>query len=180
MTPPTLTTARLVLTPPVPGDHDDMAALWADPAVYEAIVGRVFTREEVWHRLLRYIGHWQQCGYGHWTVREAAGGRYLGEVGIMDSRRETVPDFTGTPEVGWALAGHAHGHGYAAEALAALFGWADARLPRTVCIIDPGNAASLRLAARVGYTIYAEGRYRDRPTRFLHRIAGLASGGAGG
>ncbi len=180
MIPPTLKTARLTLTPPVAADHDDMASLWADPAVYEAIVGRILTREEVWHRLLRYIGHWRQCGYGHWTVREVASGRYLGEVGIMDSRRETMPDFTGTPEVGWAFVGTAHGHGYATEALAALFDWADTRLPRTICIIDPDNAASLRLAARVGYTIYAEGRYRDRPTRFLHRIAGLASGPADG
>jgi len=175
MTAPTLTTARLVLTPPATRDHADMVSLWADPAVYEAIVGRIFTPEEVWHRLLRYIGHWQQCGYGHWTVREADSGRYLGEVGIMESRRQTMPDFTGTPEVGWAFLGRAHGHGYAAEALAAVFGWADARITRTVCIIDPANIASLRLAARVGYTIYAEGSYRDRPTRFLERFAGLAS-----
>ncbi len=177
MTPPMLTTARLILTPPMAGDHADMVSLWADPVVYEAIVGRIFTAEEVWHRLLRYIGHWQQCGYGHWTVREAGSGRYLGEVGIMDSRRQTVPDFTGTPEVGWAFLGHAHGHGYAAEALAALFGWADPRIARTVCIIDPANTASLRLAMRVGYTIYAEGSYRDRPTRFLERMGGLASQG---
>jgi RimJ/RimL family protein N-acetyltransferase len=166
-----LTTDRLVLTPPVPADLDDMVALWTDPAVYERLVGRAFSREEVWHRLLRYIGHWQVAGYGHWTVRTHADGRFVGEVGIMDSRRDTAPRSEGVPEVGWALMGRAQGHGYAREALGALFGWADARLPRTVCIIDPANAASLRLATRVGYTVYAEGTYKDRATLFLERSA---------
>ncbi len=171
MTPPTLTTERLILTPPVAADHDDTAALWADPAVYGPITGQPATREEAWHRLLRYIGHWPVCGYGHWQVRARADGRFLGQVGIMDSRRATDPDFAGTPEIGWSLHGHAHGLGYAGEALAAMFAWADPRLARTVCIIAPANAPSLRLATRIGFTIYAQGTYRDRPTLFLERLA---------
>lgn len=171
LTTPLLKTRRLILTPPVPSDHDDMTALWADPAVYEGLIGRPATREESWHRLLRYQGHWDWCGYGHWMVRDIDTGRCAGSVGIMDSRRETQPSFAGVPEVGWTLMGWAHGQGFAREALAALFDWADTRMPRTVCIIDPANAPSLRLAAHVGYTVYAEGLYRERPTLFLERTA---------
>lgn len=168
---PDLRTDRLLLAAPTAADLDDMAAMWADPAVYERLIGRPCTREEAWHRLLRYIGHWQVAGYGHWIVREAASGRFLGEVGLMDSRRATEPMYEGVPEVGWALAGHAHGRGYAGEALAALFGWADGRLPRTVCIIDPANHASIRLAERLGFRRWQEGAYRDRPTLMFERDA---------
>lgn len=87
----------------------------------------------------------------------------------MDSRRDTRPGFEGVPEVGWAIAGRAQRQGLAREALDALFAWADPRFSRTVCIIDPANAASLRLAGRVGYRVYAEGTYKERPMLFLER-----------
>lgn len=167
---PTLTTARLTLAGHAPADLADFAAMWADPDVYAMIGGRGFSREEVWHRLLRYIGHWQAVGYGNWAVRETATGRLVGEVGLMDSRRATVPSFEGTPEVGWALCGWARGQGFAREALDAVFAWVDARIPRTVCIIDPANAPSLRLAAKLGYRLMAEGRYRDAPTLVFERV----------
>jgi len=176
MTVPGLATPRLTLSAPGPQDLEDSAAMWADPAVYGMIGGRAFSREEVWQRLLRYVGHWQIVGYGSWTVREAASGRYVGEVGLMDSRRATEPGFEGTPEAGWALAPWAHGRGYAGEAVGAMLGWADAQgIPRTVCIIDAANAASIRLAARVGYRFLASARYRDAPIDLYERAAATAA-----
>lgn len=172
MSAPTLTTPRLTLAAPASADLEESAAMWAAPAVYRAIGGRIFTREEVWHRLLRYIGHWEAVGYGGWTVRETTTGRYVGDVTLMDSRRATEPGFEGTPEVGWALAPWAHGRGFASEALAALFGWADPRLPRTICMIDPVNTRSIRLATRFGYRVLAKARYRDAPTVLFQRLAG--------
>lgn len=168
--PPILHTDRLTLTPPSPADLDDEAAMWAEPAVYAHIGGRAFTREEVWHRLLRYVGHWQVCGYGTWIMR-TSDGAFAGSVGLMDSRRATDPSFEGTPEAGWTLAPHAHGQGYALEAMQALLAWADAQgIARTVCIIDPGNAASLRLADKLGYRLVTEATYRDAPTLLFERI----------
>lgn len=152
MTAPTLRTHRLTLAVPVAGDLADSAALWADPAVYRALAPHPFGREEVWHRLLRYLGHWSAIGYGTWIVRETATGRFVGEVGLMDARRDTVPSIEGVPEAGWALAGWAQGQGFAREALAAMLNWADARpIPETTCIIDPANTRSVALAAHVGY-----------------------------
>ena len=89
----------------------------------------------------------------------------------MDRAARDEPRFEGTPEVGWAVWPLGAWRGYAAEALAALFGWADARLPRTVCIIDPANARSIRLAERIGYRRYAEGTYGEKPTLFFERVA---------
>lgn len=167
--PPTLRTSRLVLSPPTLEDHAELAAMWSDPAVYAGLQPRPLTREEAWHRLLRYVGHWQLVGYGHWLAREADSGAYVGEVGLMDSRRLSVPDFEGTPEAAWAMLGRAQGRGFAREAVDAMLAWADAQFPRTVCIIAPTNAASLRLAARAGYQPWMVGTYRDLPIQFLER-----------
>lgn len=168
---PTLHTARLTLTPPIPADLDDEAAMWAEPAVYAMIAGRAFTREEVWHRLLRYIGHWRVCGYGTLIVR-THDGAFAGSIGLMDSRRATEPSYEGTPEAGWTLAPHAHGQGYALEAMQALLAWADAQgVARTVCIIDPANTQSIKLAAKLGYTLLTEATYRDVPTLLFERNA---------
>ncbi len=172
MTPPVLASARLTLAGPDPADLPAFTAMWADPAVFAMIGGRAFTREEVWHRVLRTIGHWQVVGYGSWTIRERASGRIAGSIGLMDSRRDTVPSFQGTPEMGWALCSWAHGQGFAREALDAALGWADAQgIARTVCIIDPANTASFRLAGRTGYVRVADAVYHDAPTVLFERRA---------
>lgn len=170
--PPTLSTDRLLLTLPVPADLDDLAALNADPAVMGPIGAAVQSREQSWHRLLRYVGHWQLLGYGHWIVRDAGTGAFLGSVGLMDSRRDSTPLFEREVETGWAFVPAAHGRGYAGEACAAMLGWADARrIARTVCMVAPDNAPSLRLAGRLGYRNGVEGSYAGKAIVLLERVA---------
>ena len=174
---PVLNTPRLVLTGHAPDDHDAMTAMWAEPAVHALITGRAFTREETWQRLLRYVGHWQALGLGNWLIRETASGRLVGEAGFMDSRRVSEPDFAGTPEVGWALAGWAQRRGFAREALAAILAWGDARgIARTMCIIHPANLRSIALAEDLGYRLVAAGRYQDAPILLHARDADPAMG----
>lgn len=174
MTGPTLFTDRLVLAPYGATDLDDAAQMWADPAVTTHIGGRPFSREEVWHRVLRYLGHWNVVGYGSWTVRDRATGRYLGELGLMDSRRDTKPSFESIPEIGFAFAPHAQGRGYAREALAAAIAWADDQgLQQTVAIVAPAHDRSVKLLERMGYRHRGEISYRDRPILLLERQAGV-------
>jgi RimJ/RimL family protein N-acetyltransferase len=168
---PTLTTERLVLTGHTLEDFDESAAMWADPVVTRHIGGRPFTGEEVWARLMRYAGHWALKGYGYWLVREREGGRFVGEVGFADWRRELDPPFDGAPEAGWVLAPWSHGQGFGGQAVAAISAWGDAHFAgaRTVCMIDPENQASLRLAARAGYAEYARTAYHGSATVLLER-----------
>ncbi|MDQ2893609.1 MAG: GNAT family N-acetyltransferase [Pseudomonadota bacterium] len=170
---PILVTDRLTLRAHRVDDLDDCIALWAEPAVYRYIGGKPQSREEVWQRVLRYIGHWRAIGFGYWIAHETATGRLVGELGVIDTRRDTVPTFEGTPEGGWALAGWAHGQGFAREALDAIFGWTDPQIARTMCIIDPANAASIRLAERLGYRFLNRGTYRDAPTNLYERLASV-------
>jgi RimJ/RimL family protein N-acetyltransferase len=58
----TLTTPRLVLIPPQPEDLAESAAMWADPEVSAGTGQSPLPREQVWHRLLRHVGHWSVLG----------------------------------------------------------------------------------------------------------------------
>jgi RimJ/RimL family protein N-acetyltransferase len=146
--------------------------LWSDPAVIRHIAARPFTEEEVWTRLLRYAGHWALMGFGFWMVRETATDRFVGEVGFAEHRRDLIPSVVGSPEIGWVLTPSVHGQGFATEAVHAAVDWCDAhfgRTTRTVCLINPHNGPSLRVAEKAGYREYARTTYKDAPTILLER-----------
>lgn len=170
---PVLHTERLVLSGHTVDDFADSAAMWADPDVVRFIGGRPSTEEEAWSRLLRYVGHWAALGFGYWVVRERASGRFVGEVGLADFRREIAALFGGAPESGWALAPWAHGRGYATEAVGAMLAWAQSDLgaARTVCMIEPDNAPSIRVAEKLGYRPFARTFYKDAETVLFERTA---------
>jgi RimJ/RimL family protein N-acetyltransferase len=167
-----LTTDRLTLRPVRVEDLAEIAVLWADPRFTQPIAGRgPLTAEEVWFRLLRDLGHWQALGMGNWSIRMKETGAYVGSVGVLDYRRACVPPMD-APELGWGVGVAFQGKGLAREALDAALGWCDRVLqaPRTVCMIDPPNAPSLRLAGRVGFRACAEGTYHDKAVVFLERF----------
>lgn len=169
---PVLETARLTLRGHSAEDLDDALALWSDPQVVRYIGGTPFGREDVWARLLRYVGHWAIAGYGFWQIRERATGRFVGEAGLADFKRELAVPFDGAPETGWVLAPWSHGKGYATEAMTAVLAWSTAHgHPRTVCLIDLDNTASLRVAARCGYREIARTTYKGTEVFVLGRDA---------
>jgi RimJ/RimL family protein N-acetyltransferase len=150
---PTLQTPRLELRGHRATDLPRAAAMWADPTITRHTIGNSSSEHRTWMRTLAYLGHWQLMGFGYWANEEKATGHYVGELGFADFKRDLVPPLGGTPELGWVLAAHAHGQGYATEALKAAIDWGDAHLnwDRTVCLISPANAASLRVAEKCGY-----------------------------
>jgi RimJ/RimL family protein N-acetyltransferase len=168
---PVLTTARLTLTPPERSDFEDSAAMWSDPLVTRHVGGRTSTPEESWARVLRARGLWAVLGYGYWAVRETATGRYVGEVGFADFHRGLAPSIDGIPEMGWVLAAWSHGKGFAAEAVSAGLAWGESQWGAgpVVCIIDPDNAPSLKLAGRMGFSEVVRTTYKDSPTVLLRR-----------
>ena len=169
--PPVLTTERLILTPVTLTDFEDLKRTWADETFTRAITGRALSAEEVWFRLLRDIGHWQALGHGNWSMRTRDTGAYVGSVGVLDYRREVEPAFD-APELGWGAAPAFQGQGLAREGLEAALVWADTVLdaPRTVCMINPDNLPSLKLAERVGYRPNAKGAYQASEVILLERL----------
>jgi len=162
-------TPRLTLAPPRLADFEDSFQTAADPETARFIGGRPATREEHWTKFLRNIGHWTAFGYGITVVREKTGGAFVGEVGLAHFARGLGSDFDPYLEASWVLASDGRGKGYAHEAVAALHDWAIARTgaKRTVCIVNPANAPSLRLAEKLGYRQFGVADYRgDRPIMF--------------
>ena len=171
-TAPVLETERLVLRAHTLEDFPDVLDTWSDPAVVRHIGGRPATEEEVWTRLLRYVGHWPLLGFGFWRIGERETGRYAGDIGFFDGRRGLGPDFDGVPEAGWTLAPRVQGRGLATEALRAILAWGDERLPaaRTVCMVHPENAASIAVAAKFGYREFSRATFKDAPTVLFERV----------
>ncbi|HEY9235007.1 MULTISPECIES: GNAT family N-acetyltransferase [Phenylobacterium] len=158
---PVLQTDRLTLRGQQASDFEAFAAMWGYPDVTRFIGGKPATREEAWNRLLRNIGHWEEMGFGPWMVCDRQTGQLLGDVGFCNFQRSMDPPFGDTPEIGWVMSPAAHGKGLAGEAVAAALAWADANFegPRTVCIINPANTPSMRLAARMGFKEFARAQY---------------------
>lgn len=171
---PVLQTPRLILRETRAGDFDACAALWGDERVVRHIGGRVSTPSESWGRMLRFPGLWALLGYGYWTLEERETGAFAGQVGLADFKRDLSVDIAGMPEAGWVLSPSVHGRGYATEAMRAVLDWADATLdaPRTCCLIDPGNAASLNVAAKLGYGETQTACLGDHETLVLWRARG--------
>lgn len=168
---PTLETARLVLRGHTLADFEPSLAMWSDARVTRHIGGRPSTREEAWSRLLRYAGHWALLGFGYWVVAERDSGAFVGEVGFADFHRELEPPLLGKPEMGWALAPAFHGRGYATEAIGAALAWGDSHFQRATlaCLIDPGNAPSIRVATACGFKLRGNATYKGASTLLFER-----------
>ena len=168
---PVIETERLRLRAHRPDDFAACAAMWALPDVVRYIGGKPFSVEEVWSRVLRYAGHWQWMGFGFWALEEKATGAFAGDLGFAEFKREIEPSIQGIPEIGWVLAPHAQGKGYATEAVRAVVAWGDQHFDRarTVCLIHPENLPSLRVAEKCGYKEFQRTTYKGQPTIILER-----------
>jgi RimJ/RimL family protein N-acetyltransferase len=168
---PAIETVRLRLRGHRYGDLAHCVAMWADPSVTKFIGGRPSTEQQTWSRLLSYIGHWSLMGFGYWVIEERHTGSFVGELGFADFKRDIDPSMRDKPEIGFALTPAHHGKGYATEAVQAIVAWGDAHLGsrKTVCMIDPENLASLRVAAKCGYEIFEQSTFNGSPVLFLAR-----------
>ena len=149
---PTLETERLRLRPYQVSDLDDMEAMWSDTAYVRYIGNRTRTRPDLWKQIQSMIGSWALLGYGYWVI-ETKDGTFIGEAGFLEGCRDMTPDHIGTPEAGWGIMPAHWGQGYASEALAACLDWRDRALAgnRTVCIIEPDHAVSIKLAEKFSF-----------------------------
>lgn len=146
-----LETERLILRRWRSGDREAWAAMNADPQVmrhYE----KPLTAAESNARIERLERHIDDHGFGEYAVERRADGVLLGMVGLatLDAPNPLAPGV----EVGWRLARHAWGQGYATEAARAAMddGFARIGLDRIVTFTARPNLPSQAVMARLGMT----------------------------
>ncbi|MBU3077009.1 GNAT family N-acetyltransferase [Sphingomonas quercus] len=145
MSGPTLLTPRLLLRLPEAGDFEPWAAFAADAETMR-FLGGAMSRTEAWRNICTVAGAWSIRGFGMFSVIERASGRWIGRIGPWQP-----VGWPGT-EIGWGLARAFCGQGYALEAARATMDYAVDVLGwrHIIHTIDPDNAASIRLAERLG------------------------------
>jgi RimJ/RimL family protein N-acetyltransferase len=148
-----LETERLLLRPPAREDFDAWAAFLGDAETMRFLGGPV-PRATAWRMFLTMAGAWSVQGFGMFSVLERDTGEWVGRLGPW------MPEGWPGPEVGYGIARSRWGRGYATEGAAAAIDWAFGALGWTEVIhcIDAGNAASIRVAQRLGSRRRGPGR----------------------
>ena len=150
-------TERLVLRPHRMDDLDDLARFHGDPEVVRYVPWPVRDRDATEETLRVKLTQTELLAHGQWLVLAVelrSTGQVVGEVLLKwASERQG--------EVGFAFAREAQGHGYAAEAAAAMLrlGFDTCGFHRIVAVVVEGNEPSARLLGRLGFR--REARFVD-------------------
>ena len=150
---PVLETDRLILRAPQAEDFEPWAAFAADEEAARHL-GGVQDRAIAWRGICTVTGAWTIRGFSMFSVIEKATGRWVGRLGPWE------PEGWPGTEVGWGLARDCWGKGYATEGATAAIDWAFDALgwAEVIHTIEPANAASQKVAQRLGSTILRQAR----------------------
>ncbi|MCP2328622.1 RimJ/RimL family protein N-acetyltransferase [Hamadaea flava] len=144
-------TDRLLLCRPTAADAAEHFAIHADPATnVHNPAGPQTDRAESEQTLGAWAFQWAKSGFGYWTVRLAETGEVIGFGGV----RPALPGEDGL-NLYYRFTPAAWGHGYAQELGRAALELARRRAPGepVLALIRPENAASIRVAERLGLTL---------------------------
>jgi ribosomal-protein-alanine N-acetyltransferase len=150
-----LETKRLLLRRLVPSDLDALFALYRDPEVRRFFPEDTVTYEETKEELEWIIKvYYGQYGFGLWATVEKETGAFIGRCGLLPWTIEGRAEV----EVAYLLARAYWGQGLATEATQAIlsYGFEQLQMPRLICLIDPENAASKRVAEKIGMVFEQE------------------------
>lgn len=172
-----LTTERLRLRQFEESDLEAYARIVGDAETMRWIGdGRPQDREEAWQSLGYVLDHWKTRGYGLWAAEELESGALVGRIGLLQ------PEGWPGLEVGWLVDRSRWGEGFASEggaaALAQAFG--ALRAERVISLIRPDNAASIRVAEKLGERFERRFVFRGHRVSLyaIARAAWQALGGA--
>ncbi|MEZ5695801.1 MAG: GNAT family N-acetyltransferase [Sphingomonadaceae bacterium] len=169
---PLLVTERLELWQPLGDDVPQMMAIVAHPETARYL-GPPPSKADSFARFQRNAGSWLLYGYGGFMVRLKGEAQVIGNCGIFHSWRGLGEDFDNLPEAGWIIAHDHVGQGLAQEAMSAAYRWFDETHGpcRSVCMIDPANAPSIRLAGKLGFTPLRETLLAEEPIALFERVS---------
>ncbi len=145
---PAAGTHRLRLRRFVPGDLEAIAGVFTDPRVARHTLTGVLPMEAVSRWLERIISSYRLHEHGVWAVVHREDAKVIGYCGLSCPPVDGRPQF----EIGFRLLPAYWGRGLATEAAAAArdVAFGPLALTRVICLIQPENAASIRVAEKIG------------------------------
>lgn len=151
---PVITTPRLILRGPLPGDAAPLAAFLSSPRA--RWVGGPYPAEDAESWLEFQTRRWVRRGWGSW-IAALPDNTPIGRVGLLD--HEGWPE----PELAWFIFEEFEGKGFAYEAALAARTHANGPLglPPLFSFIEPANTRSQALAERLGAVHERDARYKD-------------------
>ena len=143
-------TPRLRLRPWTNDDYEPLVELFAKPEFWWFPMRRGLTRPEAALYLIRRLGEQNRGQWVDWVAEEGKTGRLIGHIGF--GVPDAVPEILPCVEIAWRLDPDCWGRGLATEgAEAALHhGFTELGLAEVVAICEPENAASVRVAEKLG------------------------------
>lgn len=150
---PELHTERLYLRRLRLDDLPALQQMYAAPAPAELdpvpLAGAALrAKVELW------ASDWTERGLSYWIAEDPSSGEVLGMGGIRHHLEDDEPVLN----LAYRLLPRAWGRGYAVELGRAAVEWADANLPDVPLsvVTTPQHAQSLRVAEKLGFTLYRE------------------------
>jgi ribosomal-protein-alanine N-acetyltransferase len=150
-----LETQRLTLRHLVHQDLGALYALYRDPEVRRYFPDGTRTLKETQQELEWFLhGHPRHPQLGLWATVERSSGAFLGRCGLLPWEIEGEHDI----ELAFLIEKSRWREGFATEAATAIANHARNVLgiQRLVCLIMPGNSASVRVAQKVGMSFERE------------------------
>ena len=145
---PVIVTGRLELRPIRLGDAAELHEIFSDPATHTIGNGPFTAVAQTTDWISHRIRTQRQHGLLWYAVRDRETGHLAGNCGLFIGRTGSVE-----PEIGYEIRQSRQGQGLACEAALAVIDDALASaIPRVWATIRPRNAASLRVAAKIGMT----------------------------
>jgi [ribosomal protein S5]-alanine N-acetyltransferase len=144
-----LETERLLMRRLVPGDLDDLYALYRDPDIRRYFPDGTLTLDETREELAWFQnGHPDHPKLGLWATIHKPTGMLIGRCGLLPWTIDGVDEV----EIAYLIAKRYQRQGLGAEAARALvrYGFETLGLKRLIALIDPEHEASIRTAMREG------------------------------
>jgi len=166
-----LETERLFLREPVIEDLDALWALYCNPRITQYIPDAPRSREEAQEELEWHMhGHPRHPELGLWATIHKETGKFIGRCGLLPWEIEGQHEV----EIAYLLDKKFWHQGLATEAAKAIleYGFNTLNLSRLICMIDPENSASQKVAERIGMTFEkrVEGYEGDNLPFFIYSI----------
>jgi RimJ/RimL family protein N-acetyltransferase len=150
-----LETKRLILRRLLPDDLASLYALYSDEEIRRYFPEGTLTYEETKDELEWFLnGHPDHPQLGLWATIHKDTDHFIGRCGLLPWTIEQRPEV----EVAYLLDKAYWGQGLATEAAQAIadYGFEQLHLSRLICLIDPQNQASIRVARKIGMTLEKE------------------------